>query len=79
MKRAFPLLLLQPPVPGTDFSPPCVCPWAGGLTCAAPPGNCRALCKFDIRLSHIHPDDQHAIEEIMLVRAERLERTKILA
>jgi len=38
-----------------------------------------ALRKFDIRLSHIHPDDQLAIEEIMLSRAERLERTRILS
>ena len=40
---------------------------------------CRALRKFDVRLSHIHPEDQLAIEEIMMMRAERLERTKILA
>ena len=38
----------------------------------------RALRKFDIRMSHIHPEDQLAVEEMMLMRAERLERSKIL-
>lgn len=37
-----------------------------------------ALRKFDIRLSHINTDDQIAIEEIMMKRAERLERSKIV-